>query len=360
MPILLHATPVATLSRPATAALLSHAGLPEPRARRGVKAYRLVYRTAGADGAPTTASALVVLPRDARRRLPVVAYEHGTLVRRSDAPSAGLDSLASAAAVLLAGAGGRAVVGPDYLGLGAGAGAPTYLDTRTEASASLDALRAARTFVARRGRTLAVGRLDVVGFSQGGHAALALDRAIEQGSDRAFRVRRVASISGPLAVRDVELPAIVDGRLDARLSNYNLTNLLLAWGRIHPGLQPAAPARYAPLFDGTHSDAQILKAMPARLSGLLAPDAIAQLRTPSGPLLEALNDADAVCDWAPRARIVLYAARADSAVAYADSPHCAAALARHGVRARVVDLGHLDHFPSMFAGLPRALAWLSS
>ena len=202
--------------------------------------------------------------------------------------------------------------------------------------------------------------LDVVGFSQGGHAALALDRAIEQGADPALRVRRVASISGPLALRDVELPAILDGRLDPRISAYNLIELLLAWGRVHPGLQPAAPARYAPLLRRPPQR----RADPAGDAGahraLLPPAALAQLRAPSGELLMALNDADAVCDWAPRARVILYAARADSAVAYDNSTACATALARHGVRARVVDLGRLDHFPSMFAGVPRALAGLSS
>lgn len=350
------ATPIAALTRPATATLLRHAGFPQPRPRYGARAYRLRFTTPGIGGAPVTASALVVLPRTTPgRALPTVVYEHGTLVRRRDAPSGGTDNYAAQAAMLIAGARGAAVVAPDYLGLGSGIGPTTYLDPTTEASASLDAVRAARAFAARHGRALAP-RLDLVGFSQGGHAALALDRALEQGgADPALSVRSVASISGPLALKDVELPAILAGRLDPRISAYNIINLLLAWGRLHPGLQPAAPTRYAPLFDGRHADPQILRAMPPRIALLLPAQALAQLRTPSGPLLEALNDADSVCDWAPRAPVTLYAARADSAVAYNNSTACAEALARHGVHARVVDLGKLDHFPSMFAGVPR---WL--
>ncbi|HET6508715.1 MAG TPA: lipase family protein [Baekduia sp.] len=366
MPILplVDATPVAHLTRPATAELLRKADFPTPRPRRGVLAYRLRYATVTAAGTPTTASALLVLPRDHRRRLRTLAYEHGTLVRRSDAPSSGLDNYAAQAAMLFAGA-GYAVVAPDYLGLGSGAGSTTYLHAATEASASLDAVRAARVFARSRGRTLD-GRLDVVGFSQGGHAALALDRAIEQGADPALGVRAVASISGPLALEQVELPAILDGRLDGRISGLNVANLLFAWGRVYPGLQPAPATAFAPpyaarlarLFDGRHADGAILGAMPSRVTRLLTPTALARLRAPSGPLLTALRDADAVCDWAPRARMALFAARADSAVAYNDSTACADALAAHGARPRVVDLGHLDHFPSMFAGVPRALAWL--
>jgi hypothetical protein len=46
----------------------------------GIDAYRVVYRTVGPDGGPTTASGLIVLPRTDSRRLRVVSYEHGTLV----------------------------------------------------------------------------------------------------------------------------------------------------------------------------------------------------------------------------------------------------------------------------------------
>lgn len=95
---LLSAKPIARLSATQAAKTLRSAGLPTRRARRGISAYRLSYVTVGVDDAPTTASALLVLPRGTRR-LPTVVYEHGTLVRRADAPSQGLDSFASSAAV---------------------------------------------------------------------------------------------------------------------------------------------------------------------------------------------------------------------------------------------------------------------
>ena len=133
MPILhADATPVARLSRPATGrAAAPTPGFPAaaPDAR-ACCAYRLTYNTPGIGGAMTTASALVVLPRGGARRLRTVVYEHGTLVRRRDAPSGGMDNYAAQAATLIAGARGAAVVAPDYLGLGSGAGADRPTSTR--------------------------------------------------------------------------------------------------------------------------------------------------------------------------------------------------------------------------------------
>jgi len=115
---LLHAQRIARLSAGEVNGSLRAAGLPTRPVRSGIAAYRLRYATVGVDGEPRTASALLVLPRGARRSSTVI-YEHGTLVRRADAPSAGLDSLASRAAVFYAAA-GFATIAPDYLGLGMG------------------------------------------------------------------------------------------------------------------------------------------------------------------------------------------------------------------------------------------------
>jgi hypothetical protein len=58
---LLKARHVAGLSRAQTAKLVGALGLPGARVRFGVDAYRVTYATVGVDGAPTTATGLVVL-----------------------------------------------------------------------------------------------------------------------------------------------------------------------------------------------------------------------------------------------------------------------------------------------------------
>jgi hypothetical protein len=76
-------------------------------AHASVDAYRRVYGTIDVHGRPTTASELVVLPRNAQRDLQTLVYEHGTTVTRRFAPSTDAGSDARLAALLFASAGVR-------------------------------------------------------------------------------------------------------------------------------------------------------------------------------------------------------------------------------------------------------------
>ena len=58
-------------------------------ARFAVSIYKVVYQTIDAEGAVTQASGALLVPRDAAGALPLVSYQHGTLVARDEVPSAG-------------------------------------------------------------------------------------------------------------------------------------------------------------------------------------------------------------------------------------------------------------------------------
>ena len=115
--------------------------------RFGVDTYQVLYRTIDARRRPTVASGLLACRATAKRQLRVVSYAHGTELNRTDAPSMWRDGWAVAPALTYASA-GFAAVAPDYLGMGLGPGPHPFLDVTTEASASLDLLRAARTVAA--------------------------------------------------------------------------------------------------------------------------------------------------------------------------------------------------------------------
>ena len=360
----LSAQRVARLSRTETARRVAALGLPAAAVRNGVAAFRLRYATVDAGGGPTTASGLVVLPRTPARRLPTVSYAHGTLAARADAPSRSLDSLAGGGVLLFGGA-GLAAVAPDYLGLGDGPGRHPYMHAASEASASLDLLRAARTFAARRRRALD-GDVLVTGFSQGGPAAMALGRLLQDGADPGLRLRALAPISGPYDLWHAQLPATLAGRLDPLAGNYYVSYAMLAWQPIyHVFDRPqdvwngAWGARVTGLFDGGHDDVAILRRLPRRLSSLFTPGFLARLAHPDGGLAAALRDNDGTCEWRPRAPIRIYAAHGDRQVAFANSRHCVAQLRARGGHPRFVDVGGVDHFPSALRATPRVLSWFT-
>jgi hypothetical protein len=150
---------------------------------------------------PTSATGNVSVPRKAGP-LATVAYLHGTSASFYDAPSnpnivgtfeergESFDGPPSSA--IFAGA-GFVYVAPDYLGLGdSTVPRHRYFHAATEASSAADLLAASRDVLARL-RVRRSGELFTFGFSQGGHAALALHRALER---RRVEVTATATVGG--------------------------------------------------------------------------------------------------------------------------------------------------------------------
>jgi alpha-beta hydrolase superfamily lysophospholipase len=135
----------------------------------GVRAVRIRYGSIDVEGDGSTVGGLVVVPagEPPAEGWPIVAYAHGTTGSADDCAPSEDPTLASVDAALrsLAGAGFVAVA-TDYEGIGT-SGPHPYLNGRSEARALADAARAARRVVPDAGT-----RWAVLGYSQGGHAAM--------------------------------------------------------------------------------------------------------------------------------------------------------------------------------------------
>jgi hypothetical protein len=154
--------------------------LPKP-AVHDVRVIQYRYVTQ-AHGVPTEATSLAAFPSDLGPDdppPPILVILHGTIgFNDACSPSSSLDAQGFGA---LFASFGYFVVGPDYLGLNGLGTSDTYLHPylvgEPTAMSSLDAIRAAGRLPAeRRGDTCASPRVVVLGGSQGGHAALWLDR----------------------------------------------------------------------------------------------------------------------------------------------------------------------------------------
>ncbi|WP_460717487.1 alpha/beta hydrolase family protein [Nocardia heshunensis] len=331
--------------------------------RFGVDTYRLSYETLGTDGRATTASGLLALPRNDVHDLITVAYEHGTSPTKAAAPSVAADGGDLAATLTYASA-GFAGVAPDYLGLGSGPGPHPYLDLPSETTASVDMLRAARTRVATLDRNLRE-EVDIVGFSQGGPAAMGLARALQANADKDFRATAVAAISGPFDLKNAEMPALFDGTLDPGAGSFYSAYLLVSWNRLHGLYRSPTEIFQSPyadtveqLFDGLHSIEDIVPALPPDIDHLLTPQGIDLLRNPTGPFAAATTVADSACsNWTPQLPIRLYTGSQDRDVTPTNSANCRAALLAHGVDAPVTDVGPVDHNGSGIRGTAQAVHW---
>ncbi|GES32807.1 hypothetical protein AB0G60_27930 [Streptomyces angustmyceticus] len=190
--------------------------------------------------------------------------------------------------------------------------------------------------------------MSLTGFSQGGQVTMELGRALARGADPRFRAGLLAPVGGPYDLEGSELPGMFDGRVDPRAAVYYLSYFLTAQNRLHPLYRDPGEVFRAPyahrvedLFDGGHSEKEIIEKLPGRIEDLLTRTWYEKLRHPSGALLDVLRANDRTCDGKPGrgARTTLYTAAGDRDVPMANARGCATELARRGARVTVVDQG---------------------
>jgi hypothetical protein len=299
-----------------------------------VTAYSLTYETYDHRGQAVTTSGALVVPSGVTD-LPLVVYMHGTVCRKSDAPSdwISLENLIGAAFA----SDGYAVLMPDLLGLGSGTpGIHSYMHARSEAVAGVDMLRATRSYIASNLTVSLNNQLFLTGYSHGGHSCMALHRELEQYHAAEFQVTASAPMAGPYDLSGVMRGMIIQEV--AYLSPSYLPYLLLAYDSIYDF--PESPLDYfvdpyttnlPPLFDGSLTCGEIDVQLPAIPIQIIRPayrDAFTN--KVNHPLRVALRAND-VYDWTPVAPIRMFHCSGDTTVPYANSLVASNQFAANGV-----------------------------
>jgi pimeloyl-ACP methyl ester carboxylesterase len=357
---------VASYSRELIEAALRSQGLTQLLpVQYGVRYYRITYATIDTAGNPTTASGLVATPVGAVGARPLISYQHGTIVRRSDAPS---NPQARESQMVGAGAAavGYVVAAADYLGLGQGTGLHPFLHAASEATACVDMLRATRQFCLGRSILLS-NNLFLAGYSQGGHATMALHRALEADYPGEFTVTACAPMAGPYDLSGTSFPQALSNPSSA--TSYYAAYLLVAYNSVYSLFSSLSEVftspydtRVATLFDGTHTSSEIMAQLPANPKDMLTAGFLARMQaaSPTDPFLSALREND-VYDWRPLAPVRLYHGRADKDVPYANSEVAYARMSALGADVQLINVGDtLDHETAIMPSLLGARTWFST
>jgi len=348
--------------------LLLISGMSELRpARFGAGLYAVRYRTVSPWGGAVPASGLMTLPTGLTGALPWVSYQHGTLTLRTEAPSNPESLDGQATAIIYAASGGYAAVAADYLGLGDSPGRHPYLHADSEASAALDLMRAARAAAADEGVSL-TGLLFLAGYSQGGHATMALHRELEARFAGEFPVAASAPMAGPYDLSGTMLDYMMGGAPDDHALCAYLAYCVYAYHLVYgvgPALadlfQPPYDGMVADLFDGTHSFGEIAAVMPPNYSGLLQPSLVAAVQSdPADPLGRAMRLND-VYDWSPLAPLRMYHSLADSVVPHENAEVALQRMEELGGNASLVTVSTiLDHGAAAIPCLVQSRLWFDS
>ena len=293
----------------------------------GLYAYKVLYETLDTDGSIDTASGLVVLPiLEEDNSVPIVAYQHGTSSDKMDVPSR-----ITQEAFLIYYMAGQGMVGvaADYLGLGDSRRAiHPYVHADTEASAAIDLLRAAKEIMATENLVFSE-QLFITGYSQGGHAGMAMHKAIETNHADEFTVTAASPMSGPYNLSATTINSSINDEI------YDFPSYVVwmfvayqsVYGTIYEDLNTVFRPEFVPAVEqfalgeitrGELNDLlvdQLTELHGASYSNrMFQVDFITDLQTnPDNPMGIALRDND-LFDWVPEAPTQLLYCMADEQV----------------------------------------------
>jgi hypothetical protein len=286
-----------------------------------VNALKVIYRTIDGKGLPTIASGVVFLPAVSETTyMPIFSYLHGTLTRDLDAPS-NLQGIETVIGWIMAMDGYISVL-PDYLGMGNGPGVHPYQHAASEASASVDMLKAALILCNSYPTIKAKpdGKLYLSGYSQGAHAALATQNELQMNPVPGLTLRKTVAGSGAYSLSYVQKNSVFDQ--DNYASPSFLPYLLLGYQEVYGNLYSDISQVFANpynltipgLFNGLYTTDEINSQLPAAWKSIFVPKYLWNIQyNYFHPVNVALRKND-VINWKPKSDLHLYYCTCDELV----------------------------------------------
>ena len=250
--------------------------------------------------------------------LPTHTYMHGTIFLRSDAPS--YEGFEGELGFLMA-TSGMLTLMPDYLGLGGSDDVlHPYVHAASEAESGMALLAAVETLGDDMGVELN-GQHFVSGYSQGGHAAMAMAKRMQEDPYAGFPLAAAAPMSGPYDMSGTQLPI---GMGQEQYSNpAYLAYILLAWQQTYGDLfvelseifQEPFASGLPPMFDGETTGEMINDFLDGPTSSIVQEGALEALMEPGSAFFEAAQDND-LYQWVPESPVQMYYCTQDEQVFY--------------------------------------------
>ncbi|MGC1442992.1 MAG: alpha/beta hydrolase [Burkholderiaceae bacterium] len=328
-----------------------------------VRWYQVEYQTVGASGESTNATAGVAVPYGdpaaCTGERPVLLYAHGTSSDRNynTISSAEVGTVITSTVA----SHGVIIVAPDYAGYGKSwLDYHPYLNARANAADMIDALRAAKTFIATL-PDVTPGPLFISGYSQGGYVAMATHREIEQFHTDEFSLRGSFPMSGPYAL-DQAVTAVFEGRVSdgaSQLLPFFTEGYQRAYGNVFLApaeiFNPPYDQTAIGLFPGNTSAGDsitngLLPANTVAAQGdpyLLRQDFVDNyLDNPQNPLRTAVEFNSLIYNWTPVAPMQMCGSNKDTVVPFASTLAAVDAFAQRGTNVRYWDFNRAATFDS--------------
>lgn len=318
--------------------------------------YRVTYHTEGVRGEQTRVSGLVAVPstRDIKG---IVSWHHGTNTYRPESISKPSSPEGLGIAALFAGD-GYLLVAADYIGLGVSTEMHPYYHWPTTVGTVIDLLSIAETMLKGVGAEPDLD-LYLVGFSEGGAATAAIQKALEQENRTGLTLRGAATIAAAFNLREISVRHAIQND-DTFHFGYLLAAFADTHGQSLDGIvRSPYKERLADWFDGT-KDAEFLKArLPRRIDELLTErfltDFHAGLERPQW-FYDALRAAT-TDDYAPSAPLRIHFGSTDTIVIPQEAHSAFERMRAGGGNVQLVDVGPHGHDEVVLRALPPIQRW---
>lgn len=294
---------------------------------------------------------------------PTHTYMHGTIFLREDAPS--YNGFEGQLGFLMA-TNGIITLMPDYIGLGSSTDVlHPYVHADSEAESGIAMLEALVALEDELGIGLN-GEHFVSGYSQGGHAAMAMAKRMQEDTDAGFPLAAAAPMSGPYDMSGTQLPA---GMAQEEYSNpAYLAYILLAWqqtyGNLFVDLSEIFQEPYASglpdMFDGETSGDMINDYLAGPTADIVQEGALEGLMAEDHPFFIAAQDND-LYQWVPESPVQMYYCTQDEQVFYDNALVAEAWMNDNGAtQVTTVNGGPLTHGGCALLAILGGTVWINS
>ncbi len=333
-----------------------------------VKVYKITYRT-NYKGTDIFASGAVTIP-EMDGVFPILSFHHGTIFKDSRAPSryGGGDKMEAETAMnIIFGSTGFICASPDLIGYGDSTKElhPYHLFDPT-VKASIDMLRAVKELCVKLGKEVS-GQYFLTGYSEGGYAAMAVQKEIQLNHSDEFPVAAASigagayylsqTITGMLNNNTLISPAYISFIITAYNEYYG-------WGRDLSGVfrDPYFSRIYSGILTGDLFQDQINDQLTERSSNLFTNQFLSDFRGSGEEQLKAaLSENNLYSDWSPRVQTRLYHGSRDNLIPPFNSENAYITFKQAGSGSvEFISLKRKNHETAIIPFIKATLIWFNS
>ena len=327
-----------------------------------VETISINYYSVDGSGKQIIVSGALLIPQGTDN-LPLVSIQHGTQTKRDLVASVSPTNSTEGTVGLIMASMGYLVVVPDYLGFGTSNVMHPYIHAASLIPSIIDIMRAGKIYSSQNQITLD-GRIFLTGYSEGGYATLAAQRAIEAEYSQEFNLTAVAPLAGPYDLYGMMQTVFQTGQYNhTAYIAYILTayNDIYKWNRVNDFFNAPYSSTVQSLFNGSKTYDEIVNQLPSNFYALMDSTFVNNVRNGNELAFIGSLQENTLLDWLPLTPINFFHGDADDISPYQNSVTAVQRLtANGGTNIQLTTIPGGDHETSGPIAIFGAIEWFES